>query len=135
MTRTTIVKNFFLYSNNKLVCTEDFFTENRDKQTIRYHEMIFHEQFWAHLAHNNADGSSLIGGEDHLETGENSGPRGPYSDGQVSKEAPLSDNDMPETGGPVEGEKNDDAVSLEFVYAFLRILMDPRRYFRKKAKI
>jgi hypothetical protein len=96
MTRTTIVKIFLLYSNNKLVCTEDFFTENRDKQTIRYHEMIFHEQFWAHLAHNNADGTSLIGEED-LESGENYGPRGPYSECQVSKQAPLDDNDMGET--------------------------------------
>jgi hypothetical protein len=134
MTRTTIVKIFLLYSNNKLVCTEDFFTENRDKQTIRYHEMIFHEQFWAHLVHNNEDGTSLIGRED-FETGENSGPRGPYSDGQVSKEAPLDDNDMEETPEGGLGEKNDDAVSLEFVYAFLRILMDPRRYFPQKAKI
>ena len=75
------------YDEDFQIQTEDFFTENRDKQAIRYNEMIFHEQLWAHLLHNF--------------------------------------NKKTETDGATSEDQ--ETVSLEYVYAFMRILMDPRR--------
>lgn len=78
------------YDENFGIITEDFFTEHRDKQSIRYNEMIFHEQLWAHLLHNNNNSNR------HIE-----------ENGEMVEEI--------------------ETTTLEYVYAFLRILMDPRR--------
>lgn len=80
------VFNVIQYDENFAINTEEFFTEHRDKQTIRYSEMIFHEQFWAHLCHNNNENVDFY-----------------------------------------ENEEGSETVNQEFTYAFLRILLDPRR--------